>query len=84
MACPNLAERGVASLPTGMDPCTHSDVFAHCELGVLEIERPVNDTINFTHPSQRMKLRQLCTITLSVSLYLNPRPVSRRFGAGVP
>jgi hypothetical protein len=63
-----------------MDPRTHSDVFAHYELGVLEIERRVDDIRNFTHPSQGMKLRQLCMITLSVSLYLNPRPVSRRFG----
>jgi hypothetical protein len=80
LACPNLAERRVVSLPTGMDPRTHSDVFAHYELGVLEIERRVDDIRNFTHPSQGMKLRQLCMITLSVSLYLNPRPVSRRFG----
>ena len=80
MACPNLAERQVASLRTGRDPCTHSDVLAHYELGVLEIEHRVDDSRDFTHPSQGMKLRQLRMITLSVSLYLNPRPVSRRCG----
>jgi hypothetical protein len=34
----------VASLPTGMDPSIHSDVFARYERGVLEIEHRVDDT----------------------------------------
>jgi hypothetical protein len=41
-----------------MDPSIHSDVFARYERGVLEIEHRVDDVRNFTHPSERMKLRQ--------------------------
>jgi hypothetical protein len=61
----------VASLPTGMDPSIHSDVFARYERGVLEIEHRVADVRNFTHPSEGMKLRQLRMITLSVHRRVN-------------
>jgi hypothetical protein len=43
----------VASLPTGMDPSIHSDVFARYERGVLEIEHRVDDTRQVTKSSQR-------------------------------
>jgi hypothetical protein len=63
----------VASLPTGMDPSIHSDVFARYERGVLEIEHRVDDNRNFTHPSEGMKLRQLRMITLSVHRRVDSR-----------
>jgi hypothetical protein len=47
---PESGSEAVASLPTGMDPSIHSDVFARYERGVLEIERRVDDIRNFTHP----------------------------------
>src|SRR6516225_3472946 len=61
----------VASLPTGMDPSIHSDVFARYERGALEIEHRVDDIRNFTHPSQGTQLRQLRMITLSVHRRVN-------------
>jgi hypothetical protein len=63
----------VASLPTGMDPSIHSDVFARYEHGVLEIEHRVDDIRNLTHPSEGMKLRQLRMITLSVHRRVDSR-----------
>ena len=61
----------VASLPTGMDPSIHSDVFTRYERGVLEIEHRIDDIRNFTHPTQGMKLRQLRMITLNVHRRVN-------------
>jgi hypothetical protein len=56
-----------------MDPSIHSDVLARYEHGVLEIEHRVDDIRNLTHPSDRMKLRQLRVITLSVHRRVDSR-----------
>jgi hypothetical protein len=54
----------VELLPTGMDPSIHSDVFAGYKRGALEMEHRVDDVRNFTHPCERMKLRQRIVIVV--------------------
>lgn len=61
----------MALVPASMEPSIHSDVLARYEGGALEIEHCVDDIRNFTDPSQRVKLRQLRMISLSVHRRVN-------------